>query len=221
VLANELTKLVFQADGNLVLYRGGGTDWDTLWASGTAGRGATKLAFQTDGNLVIYTSRAGKDAPLWASNTAGRNVSKLALQDDLNLVLYDGAGKPRWASNTSGPLAALELESSFIFAGQRYDIARFKVSASPDSFTKLASTMSKKVEEVLLKEFGDASKWLNAHKQGLIEGVNDTSKVLKSYYRKSEAEVSGLLNQGTKTITNISGTATRTTKKVIKKVKFW
>lgn len=221
VLANELTQLVFQADGNLVLYRGADTDRQALWASGTDGRGGSKLAFQGDGNLVIYTSHGGKDAPIWASNTAGRGVCQLALQDDLNLVLYDGAGKPHWASSTSGQMAELELESSFTFAGQHYNIAKFKLGADPDTFTKLASTMSKKVEEVLLKEFGDASKWLNAQKQGLIDGVNDSTKVLKDYYHKSEAEVSSLTHQGTKAVTSAANSAASTTKKTIKKMKFW
>jgi hypothetical protein len=221
VLQNELTKLVFQRDGNLVLYRGGDPDWEPLWASDTAGKGASKLAFQADGNLVIYASRGGKDVPIWASNTAGRNVAKLALQDDCNLVLYDGAGKPYWASNTAGQLAVIAMESSFTFAGQRYNIARFRIAAKPDTFTQLASTLSRKVEEALLKDYGDATRWLNAQKQGLIDGVGDSKKILRDYYHKSEDEASHLLGQGTSAVGSAVGSASSTTKKVIKKVKFW
>jgi hypothetical protein len=148
LLENELTRLVFQKDGNLVLYRGGGTQWDPLWASGTAGRYATKLVFQQDGNLVIYGSVLGREAPLWATNTAGHNVAKLALQDDCNLVLYDGAGKPWWASNTDGQMAVIAMESGFSFAGQHYDIARFRLAARSDTFPQLPSILSTAIAHV-------------------------------------------------------------------------
>jgi hypothetical protein len=63
------TKLIFQADGNLVEYR---YDGRVCWASGTNGRGGTRVIYQNDGNLVMY---AGTDdsQPLWASNTVGDN----------------------------------------------------------------------------------------------------------------------------------------------------
>lgn len=57
-------RLVWQADGNLVLYRGSTVDW----ASHTIGRGATRLDFQWDGNVVIYSGRT----PLWSTGTSSR-----------------------------------------------------------------------------------------------------------------------------------------------------
>ena len=61
--------LVFQDDGNLVMYKDGG---DKIWASNDSTKykyalnTADKLVFQTDGNIVIY-DKGGK--ALWASGT--------------------------------------------------------------------------------------------------------------------------------------------------------
>ena len=221
VRANELMSLVFQSDGNLVLYRGSGADADALWASGTNGKGASKLAFQADGNLVLYTSRGGKDVPIWASDTAGRGVATLALQDDCNLVLYDGAGKPHWASSTAGQTAVIAMDSEFTFAGQHYDIAKFRLALQPDTFTQLPTTLAKKVEAVLLHAYGDATQWLNARERGLIDGVNDSAKVLRDVYHKSDKEASDLAKQGGKLADSVGHSAAKTTKSVIKKAKFW
>lgn len=90
------TNLVFQGDGNLVLYDFQGKP---LWASNTDGKDASFLSLQGDGNLVIYSTQ-GK--PLWASNTDRRNASPvLVLQEDKNVVLYDNS-RATWASNTAG-----------------------------------------------------------------------------------------------------------------------
>src|SRR5262249_37638484 len=162
---------------------------------GTNGKGASKLAFQADGNLVLYASRGGKDAPIWASNTAGQGVTTLALQDDCNLVLYDAAGKPHWASGTAGQMAVIAMESEFTFAGQHYDIAKFRLALQPDTFTQLPTTLAKKVEDVLVGAYGDATQWLNAQQRGLIDGVNDSAKVLRDVYHKSDKEASDLAKQ--------------------------
>jgi hypothetical protein len=83
-------KLVYQADGNLVLYRASG---QVVWANGKLTPGGM-VTMQTDGNLVSYS--AAKKA-LWASNTATKG-SYLAVQDDGNLVVY-GANSctPSWS----------------------------------------------------------------------------------------------------------------------------
>lgn len=61
-------KLVFQTDGNLVLYNG---DGKARWQSGTYGRHAAKVSFQSDGNIVVYRA---DNVALWASGRgfAGR-----------------------------------------------------------------------------------------------------------------------------------------------------
>ncbi|HZN94756.1 MAG TPA: hypothetical protein VFB81_18705, partial [Myxococcales bacterium] len=225
VLSNEIARLDFQGDGNLVLYTMDGGDWGPGWASGTNGRGGAKLAFQTDGNLVIYTA-AGK--PIWASNTAGRGVTRMVLQADSNLVIYDGSGGAKWASNTSEGAATIAMKSSFQFSGQRMDIARFKLNASGDTFTKLPSIVSKKVADALNDLYKDATKWVNAVNSGLIDGVADTEKVLTGVYKKSAQEAKDLTRSAGKVagdagkaISNTASDAGKATKKVIKKAKFW
>jgi hypothetical protein len=86
--------LVYQGDGNLVLYR-----WDgvPLWSSGTPGTSPGEAAMQGDGNLVVYD---GGGTPLWSSGTAGQNGAYLSLQDDGNMVIYSAGGVPLWSTGT-------------------------------------------------------------------------------------------------------------------------
>ena len=110
----------FQADGNLVVYDGGG---QPLWASGTSGTPGAQLHVQADGNLVIYN---GTGAALWQSHTnypaqydifagqlsllAGQILHsqnrKLVMGADCNLALYSFenglTGGVVWQSNTAG-----------------------------------------------------------------------------------------------------------------------
>ncbi|HEY2369029.1 MAG TPA: hypothetical protein VGH87_21680, partial [Polyangiaceae bacterium] len=58
--------VIFQTDGNLVLY---GTNQDALWSTHTNGKGGTLLAFQDDGNVVLYD---GQMHALWQTGTAGQ-----------------------------------------------------------------------------------------------------------------------------------------------------
>ena len=63
----EVTKLVLQPNGNLVICASGNPA--PLWQTTTAGNPAAFVAFQLDGNFVLYD----KDAhPLWASDTVGK-----------------------------------------------------------------------------------------------------------------------------------------------------
>jgi hypothetical protein len=94
---NGAVKLVFQDDGNLVLYRT--ADNVSIWSSATAGKGGTSARMQIDGNLVVYNSAR---TPLWSSGTQS-NRARLVLQDDLNLVIYTddiiyGRAIPLWSS---------------------------------------------------------------------------------------------------------------------------
>jgi hypothetical protein len=100
---NGLFTLVYQSDGNLVLYKNymanncGTRDSRALWASNTYGRPAQVCIMQGDGNLVIY----GPDGEyIWDTATDGQPGSRLVMQDDGNAVIYRSDGAPIWATNT-------------------------------------------------------------------------------------------------------------------------
>lgn len=87
--------LVFQNDGNLVLYN---PNSNPIWATGTEGR-ATRMSVQADGNVVLYDF---SNQPIWATNTDGNPGAFLSLQNDGNLVVYTGNRKPIFATGTDG-----------------------------------------------------------------------------------------------------------------------
>ncbi|MCF5708963.1 putidacin L1 family lectin-like bacteriocin [Pseudomonas syringae] len=68
--------LVFQGDGNLVLY---GANGAVNWASYTEGKGAAVASMQEDGNFVIYD---GAGTPLWHTHTAGQPGAYARIQDN-------------------------------------------------------------------------------------------------------------------------------------------
>lgn len=92
--ANGCFRLIYQGDGNLVLYRVNG--WQPLWASNTVGS-ARNAIMQTDGNFVVYNASG---APRWHSNTYGNAGAWLVMQDDGNAVIYRAGGGAIWATNT-------------------------------------------------------------------------------------------------------------------------
>lgn len=88
--SNNRYYLIFQNDGNLVMYnRGGGSVWD----SKTTNKGV-KAVFQEDGNLVVYSPG---NQVAFTSNTYGKRADRLTIQDDGNLVIYNRS-TPLWAS---------------------------------------------------------------------------------------------------------------------------
>jgi hypothetical protein len=93
--ANRKFRLVFQSDGNVVLY----SPNKALWSSRTNGKSASSLSMQPDGNLVIYNT-AGK--AIWNTRTNGKGAAFLQIQQDGNLVLYKTNGGVMWQTNTDG-----------------------------------------------------------------------------------------------------------------------
>lgn len=93
-------KLIYQIDGNFVLYIGG----QAKWASNTSGGlldTPAYVEFQQDGNLVVYHINSnGSTVPRWSSRTNGKGAATLALQKDGNLVIYTASGKALWSSHT-------------------------------------------------------------------------------------------------------------------------
>lgn len=93
--ANGLYTLIYQSDGNLVLYPNGSTN--ALWASGTNGSSRGSAIMQTDGNFVVYDQSGNA---VFAAGTAGNPGSRLVLQNDGNFVIYAPDGTALWATNT-------------------------------------------------------------------------------------------------------------------------
>lgn len=97
---NECFRLVYQTDGNLVLY---GPNDAVRWNSGTQGTRPGQLAMQSDGNLVVYTADGGYP---WASSGVGGTIGpqyagcRLVVQDDGNLVVYAASDAVLWQTGT-------------------------------------------------------------------------------------------------------------------------
>jgi glycerophosphoryl diester phosphodiesterase len=89
--------LIYQGDGNLVLYRQfPGQERSWLWDSETHGRPGGACVMQGDGNLVIYLDGQA----IWSSNTWGNPGSRLVVQNDGNVVIYRPDGRAIWATHT-------------------------------------------------------------------------------------------------------------------------
>jgi len=86
-------KLVYEKDGNLVLY--GARDKSVIWESHTKGKPAWKTCMQPDGNFVVYEA---ENRDVWASGKYGNEYagSVIIMQDNGNLVIYDRNGKVVW-----------------------------------------------------------------------------------------------------------------------------
>jgi len=85
-------RLIYQLDGNLVLYDGG----SPIWASNTFGSPGFAI-MQLDGNFVVYDAGG---TPVWDSGTVGNGGAYVALQDDGDLVVYRSDGAAAWWSGT-------------------------------------------------------------------------------------------------------------------------
>jgi len=88
--------LIYQGDGNLVLY-GNGTP---LWHTGTHGTRPGYVMLQHDGNFVLYDA---SQRPLWSTGgaTIGHSDAWLIVQNDGNVVIYSGGGVPLWDTGTA------------------------------------------------------------------------------------------------------------------------
>jgi hypothetical protein len=78
--------LLFQGDGNLVLYQ---RFSPPVWSSKTAGRPINKCIMQGDGNLVLYANSRAE----WDSGTWGNPGAYLLVQNDGNAVIYNRNGR--------------------------------------------------------------------------------------------------------------------------------
>ncbi|PTL82656.1 type VI secretion protein IcmF/TssM N-terminal domain-containing protein [Vitiosangium sp. GDMCC 1.1324] len=106
VSANGRFALVYQDDGNLVIYDL--TTQQARWATNTQGKRAWRTAMQRDGNLVVYQAA---NAPVWSSKTQGQEKSELVMRDDGILLIRGPDGRPRW-TNQTGPVASASQYAS-------------------------------------------------------------------------------------------------------------
>lgn len=88
-------RFYLQGDGNLVLREQ--VSGDSLWSTGTHGKGGIRFKLQSDGNLVLRDKRG---RAVWSSKTSNSGGSRLAMQGDGNLVLYTASGRAVWATGT-------------------------------------------------------------------------------------------------------------------------
>ena len=101
--SDNMYKLLYQKDGNLVIYPNyGGT---AIWSSNTPGHLPGKAVMQEDGNFVLYDKN---NYPYWATETYGKGAApyRMTMQKDRNLVLYSNYNNriaALWTSNTNIP----------------------------------------------------------------------------------------------------------------------
>jgi hypothetical protein len=88
--SNGQYTLVYQGDGNLVLYR---VDGLVMWTSNTSGSTTGQVVMQGDGNLVVYN---GSGDYVWASNTSGNPGAYLAVQNNGHPVVYRANNSKAW-----------------------------------------------------------------------------------------------------------------------------
>ena len=105
---NNLYKLLFQMNGNLVLYdltSPSGTPV-SIWSSKTMNTRSNRVTLENTGYLEINFVDGNKTKNIWTS-VNNRNINnqtgpyKLVLQNDRNLVIYDANLNIMWSSNTA------------------------------------------------------------------------------------------------------------------------
>ncbi|WP_051035549.1 hypothetical protein, partial [Fischerella muscicola] len=71
--------LIYQTDGNLVLYKNTGDSPETLWSTNTSGKSAGEARMQADGNFVVYTQSREVAWALFPEMPSGHENSTLVL----------------------------------------------------------------------------------------------------------------------------------------------
>jgi pimeloyl-ACP methyl ester carboxylesterase len=85
-------RLVYQPDGNLVLYRNDGAP---AWSSGTYGQSAGQAYMQRDGNFVVYDAAS---RPVWHASTYNHPGAYLIVNNSGTITVADAAGATLWSS---------------------------------------------------------------------------------------------------------------------------
>lgn len=95
-LGSSPYKLIYQKDGDLVLYRVGGDSPTRVWGSGTAGRTAWRVCMQKDGNLAVYSAPERREWAIW-DKVPGKDLytgGHIALDRVSGKIAYFREGMP-------------------------------------------------------------------------------------------------------------------------------
>ena len=103
VSPNGRTKLRFDPDGDLVLYRDGAV----RWSSGTRGTGADRVIMQPDGELAVYGPLAYGPQPVWRSSSGGFPGAVLSVRDDGGVVVRREDTPILWSAALPAPEVGL------------------------------------------------------------------------------------------------------------------
>jgi peptidoglycan hydrolase-like protein with peptidoglycan-binding domain len=150
IKSNGKVALIFQADGNLVLYaaplltdRGSGKiKSQPLWASGTDGKGASSLTMQEDGNLAVLDPNG---QPLWSSATGGNPGAKLEVRQADAVIRSPRTGAVLWSASQGQSPSGVQpvgLSTSVRPAKVQVSAAIPTVTVGPQGVSATPSSMS-------------------------------------------------------------------------------
>ncbi len=91
--SNNAYRLLYQSDGNLVVYRN--ADNVPMWHTNTWGTSPGQAVMQGDGNFVVYTSGGNY---VFHTHTYGNPGAFLELGNDGKLRVYSAGGLVLWQS---------------------------------------------------------------------------------------------------------------------------
>ena len=100
---NGLWLLVFQTDGNLVLYDGNISNWEKRWESNTSSIMKNVYSSNDLCNQWANRGECTKNSNFMQTQCAQscNNIAYLSMQSDNNLVIYNYKNDPIWMSHTS------------------------------------------------------------------------------------------------------------------------
>jgi RHS repeat-associated protein len=107
------TRLIMQADGNLVLYNGS----TPVWSTETNGHSGSYLQVQNDGNLVIYTNYTGTYS--WNTETGGQAKDSWNSNSLLGAPLLNGTGLGSDPAKLNGSWSSSPVNSGTNYWGLR------------------------------------------------------------------------------------------------------
>jgi hypothetical protein len=163
-----LCTLVYQDDGNLVLYR---YDRDrAVWATGTNGRSVGELALQGDGNLVLY-DRDGH--AVWATGTNGRPAARLSVRDEGTVVLEAMDGSELWSAPPR--IRTGQAGHPFSAGTERKAGRRLSPGTATGGFRDIATVKSS--DAVMVEPYGGGRGFRFKIRNVAIDGQGDTVRV--------------------------------------------